>query len=299
MLDVRRLRLLHELQLRGTLAAVAQALAYSPSAVSQQLSQLEAEVGVALLEPVGRGVRLTEQGRILAEHAQALLEHLERAEADVAASADTVLGTVRLAVFQTAAHTLVPAALDHLAALHPALTVHVTQQEPEVSLPALRVRDHDVVLAEAYPGHPLALLPGLEYLPLHRDPLRLAVPAGWSSGAAQALLDMAGRPWVMEPHGSPARVWATSVCRSAGFEPDVRFESTDVLFHARLAATGHAVAFLPELSGTTPGTTPELHDLPGGPARDLVVAVRRGSARHPAHLAVLAALRASLPHVAP
>ena len=293
-MDVRRLRLLYEVQQRGTLAAVAQALAYSPSSVSQQLAALEADVGIALLEPVGRGVRLTPQGRILAEHGRAVLERLERAEADVAASLDTVVGTVRLAAFQTAAHAVVPSALTHLAALHPGLQVHVTEQEPATSLPALRVRDHDVVLAEAYPGHPLALLPGLEYLPLHEDRLRLAVPAAWTSGAGMSPLALADRPWVMEPEGTPARVWATSLCRRAGFEPDVRFESTDVLFHARLTSTGHAAAFLPDLCTTPPSGALSLHDLPGKPGRELICAVRRGSAQHPAHLAVRDALRESL-----
>jgi DNA-binding transcriptional LysR family regulator len=293
-LEVRRLRLLSELQRRGTLAAVAQALSYSPSSVSEQLAQLEAEVGVALLEPVGRGVRLTEQGRILADHAQALLERLELAEADVAASVDEIAGTVRLAAFQTAAHAVVPAALTSLAQLHPALQVHVTEREPSTSLPALRVRDHDLVLAEAYPGHPLAVLPGLEHVTLQEDRLRLAVPTGWRSGAGAPASDLADRPWVMEPEGTPARAWALSWCRSAGFEPQVRFESTDVLFHVRLVSTGHAAAFLPALALTSPPTEISLRELPGRPARELILAGRRGSARHPAHLAVRAALEGSL-----
>jgi DNA-binding transcriptional LysR family regulator len=98
----------------------------------------------------------------------------------------------------------------------------------------------------------------------------------------------------MEPEGTPARVWATSLCRGAGFEPDVRFESTDVLFHARLAGTGHAAAFLPDLCATPPPGSVSLHDLPGNPARELICAVRRGSARHPAHLAVRHAIQVSL-----
>jgi DNA-binding transcriptional LysR family regulator len=293
-LDVRRLRLLYELQQRGTLAAVAEALSYSPSSVSQQLSQLEAEAGVLLLEPVGRGVRLTAQGHVLADHGRALLERLELAAADVAASLDEVSGTVRLAAFQTAAHAVVPAALTLLAARHPALRVHVSEREPAAALPALRVRDHDVVLAEAYPGRPLALLPGLEHLPLHADRLRLAVPAGSRAGADVTPAQCGNSAWVMEPEGSPARDWATSLCRSAGFEPDVRFESTDVLLHVRLVSTGHAVALLPDLATTSRPAGVFLHELPGAPARELVLAVRRGSARHPAHLAVRLALQEAL-----
>src|SRR5690349_9657234 len=114
MLDMHRLRLLRELKHRGTLAAVAAALSYSPSSISQQLSLLETEVGVPLLEPVGRRVRLTPQAEILVGHAEALLERLEQAEADVAASLTELTGTLRVASFQTASLAVLPAALTRL-----------------------------------------------------------------------------------------------------------------------------------------------------------------------------------------
>ena len=114
MLDVRRLRLLVELSQRGTLAAVAEALSYSPSSVSQQLSQLEREAGVPLLVQVGRRVQLTPQAELLVGHARAVLDRLEEAESDVARSLTAVGGTVRIAVFQSAAHA------DGAAGAHPA-----------------------------------------------------------------------------------------------------------------------------------------------------------------------------------
>ncbi|MFF3601969.1 LysR family transcriptional regulator, partial [Kitasatospora indigofera] len=116
MLDVRRLRLLREVKLRGTLAAVADALAYSPSSVSQQLTLLEKEVGVPLLEKSGRRVLLTPQAELLVARAAEVLDTLERAEGELAASLTTVSGTVRLAVFQSAAHAVIPQALTILAA---------------------------------------------------------------------------------------------------------------------------------------------------------------------------------------
>jgi len=121
MYDLHRLRLLRELQLRGTLAAVAKALSYSPSSVSQQLSHLEAEVGVPLLEPVGRRVRLTPQAQILVRHVDAVLHQLELAESDVAASLTHLTGELRVATFQTAALALVPAALTAIRTAHPHL----------------------------------------------------------------------------------------------------------------------------------------------------------------------------------
>src|SRR5918992_5042948 len=107
MLDVRRLRLLRELAARGTVTAVAEALAYTPSAVSQQLAQLERDAGLPLLERVGRGVRLTEAGRRLVVHADAVLARLDEAEADLERTAGAVHGTVRVSAFQTAAFALV------------------------------------------------------------------------------------------------------------------------------------------------------------------------------------------------
>ncbi|MGK5555940.1 LysR substrate-binding domain-containing protein [Actinomadura kijaniata] len=277
MLDLHRLRLLRELKHRGTLAAVAAALSYSPSAVSQQLSVLEREVGVPLLEPSGRRVRLTPQAEILVAHTEAVLERLERAEADLAASLDGLVGTVRIAVFQTAAMALLPDALTLLREAHPGLRVEITQAEPETALPALSARDFDLVVAEEYPGNPNPRPAEIEQEELFRDEMRLASPGGEDLAAA------AGLPWVMEPAGTASRHWAMTLCRSAGFEPDVRFESGDLLLQSRLVEEGHAAAFLPDLlwAGRTPSVA--LRPLPPDVnSRSVFTAVRRGGGDHPA-----------------
>ncbi|MEU4497623.1 LysR substrate-binding domain-containing protein [Streptomyces sp. NPDC023998] len=310
MFDLHRLRLLRELKHRGTLAAVAAALSYSPSSVSQQLSQLEAEVGVPLLEPVGRRVRLTEQAEILVAHTEAVLERLERAEADIATSLTDLTGTLRIASFQTAALALVPGALTLLRDAYPRLRVHVTQNEPEKSLPALLARDFDLVIAEEYPGNPNPRPAEVEQEDLLEDPLRLARPGPTAAGSPQsglpqpgptddplaALRSLADHPWVMEPEGTAARHWAMTLCRSAGFEPDVRFESTDLLLHLRLVEQGHAAALLPDLVWGGRAPTVPLRLLPRSHAsRRLFTAVRRGRSRHPALQACRQALhRASL-----
>ncbi|WP_326687411.1 MULTISPECIES: LysR family transcriptional regulator [unclassified Streptomyces] len=293
MFDLHRLRLLRELKLRGTLAAVATALAYSPSSVSQQLSQLEREVGVKLLEPVGRRVRLTAQAEILVGHVEAVLERLERAEAELALSLTEVSGTLRVASFQTAALALLPPALTTVRDTLPRLRVHVTQAEPEEALPALLTHDFDMVLSEEYPGSPIPRPAELEQEELCDDPLRLAHPALSPSDSPQeALRSLADRPWVMEPEGTPARHRATTLCRDAGFEPDVRFESSDLLLHLRLAERGHAAAMLPDLLWHGFPPTLPLHDLPYGQHhRKLIIAVRRGGSRHPAVAAFRQALQ--------
>ena len=173
MLDVRRLRLLRELKIRGTLAGVAEALAYSPSAVSQQLTLLEKEAGVPLLQKVGRRVRLTPQAEVLVLHTTHLLERLELAEAEMTASLTTVSGTVRVALFQSAAHAVIPRALTLLAEEFPELRVEVTEREPERGLFEVSARDFDLVLAEQYPGHTRARWPDLDRVNLATDALRL------------------------------------------------------------------------------------------------------------------------------
>src|SRR5918998_3110426 len=152
MLDLRRLRLLHELHRRGTVGAVAEALSYSPSTVSQQLGVLQREAGTQLFEPAGRRVRLTDAALVLAAHAEGLLAAAERAEADLAAAAGAVVGVVRVRSFQTASlHLLLPA-MAALRTAHPGLDVRLVEMEPERSLDALRSHAIDLVLADEWTG---------------------------------------------------------------------------------------------------------------------------------------------------
>lgn len=295
MLDVHRLRLLRELQRRGTLAEVARALSYSPSAISQQLSQLESETGVRLLERVGRGVRLTEQARILVRHTDAVLERLELAEAELTASLTEVSGTLRVASFQSVLLTLIPTALTRLADHHPRLRVEMTQRQPEQAFAGLLTHDFDVVLGEEYEGEPGVAVSGVDEEDLLLDEIRLALPrhGRWSDPEA-ALGGLAGAPWVLDPADSPPGRWARALCRGAGFEPDVRFDSPDYLLHVHLVETGHAVALLPDLLWTDRDADLRLVHLPGRPKRRLFTGVRRGAAGHPAVSAFRASLRAAV-----
>lgn len=291
MYDVRRLRLLKELQDRGTLAEVAAALDYSPSSVSQQLALLEREVGVPLLAPAGRRVVLTPDGHLLADRAGQILQLLERAETEIAARSSEVTGVVRLAIFQSAALALLPAALSRMAAEHPGVRVEAVQHEPEQALRRTASRDFDLVVAEQYPGHATARHGGLDRRPLVLDRLRLAVPA---SSDAERLEDVAGATWVMEPHGAASRHWAEQRCRTVGFEPDVRAETADLEVHVRLVESGNAVAILPDLVWAGRAADVRLLDLPGDPQREVFTAARAAGASRPA----VAALRATLESVA-
>ncbi|WP_045732470.1 LysR family transcriptional regulator [Pseudarthrobacter chlorophenolicus] len=298
MLDVRRLRLLRELSIRGTLAEVAEALQYSPSSVSQQLALLEKEVGVELLRKTGRRVQLTPQAEVLVAHTAQLLETMEQAEADLAASLTTVTGTVRIAVFQSAALALMPDTLIRMAATYPEVRIEMIQREPETALHETWARDFDLVIAEQYPGHAAPHYPELDRVKLTTDAIRLAVPASDGGTAIRALADTAGLPWVMEPRGAASRHWAEQACRSAGFEPDVRFETADLQAQARLIESGNAVALMPDLVWTGRGTTARLLELPGKPHRTIFTSVRRSSVQRPAILAARETLAAAAAAVA-
>ncbi|MET0297592.1 MAG: LysR family transcriptional regulator [Microbacterium sp.] len=287
MFELRRLRMLHELALRGTLAAVAEALAYSPSTISQQLALLEKEAGVPILVPDGRRVRLTAQGAALAAHAARALDLEEQVRGELE-SLDPGIARVRVAVMQTAALALVPAMLATLAARSPSLRVDVAQVAPEEALFELEARGFDIVVAEQYPGHTRELRRGLEREVLGSDPVRVAVPP---DDPATQLADLRDRAWVLEPRGTAARQWAVQQCRSAGFEPDVRFELTDLSAHAALVAGGHAVAVLPDLLWPESGPGVRLVDLPGSPAREVFTSVREASRARPHIRAVAGALR--------
>jgi DNA-binding transcriptional LysR family regulator len=290
-LDVRRLRLLRELQLRGTLAAVATALHQSPSSVSQQLTLLEKEVGVELLRKVGRKVQLTPEAEILVGHAAAVLERLEQAESDLAASLEEASGTVRLVAFQSVVLALIPATLTLLARNHPGLRVTMTQREPETALYETSARDFDLVIAEQYPGHAAPWYSELDRQDLTTDAIRLAVPpAGQRWSEITSIQEAADAPWVMEPQGAASRHFAEQMCRSAGFEPDVRFETADLQAEIRLIESGNAVALLPSLLWMGREVPVTLHDLEGLPRRTIFTATRRASARHPAVLACREAL---------
>ena len=296
MLDLRRLRLLRELARRGTIAAVAQALSYSPSAVSQQLAALEKEAGVRLLEPVGRRVRLTPQADLLVARTHVLLEEMERAEAELAQSLSETVGTLRAAAFQTAVLALVPHALSQLEARHPALRVEVTELEPELALPALIAGEFDLVLGEEYPGFPLPRPRETERHNLLTDELWLITPASWSE---RSLASLASRPFVLEPVGTTARQWATAACRQAGFEPDARYTTTDLQIHLRFVESGLAAALLPDLSGASDRQDATAHRLPGRPRRQIFTTVRSGAAHHPKIQTFTTALQAREPRPSP
>jgi DNA-binding transcriptional LysR family regulator len=295
MLEIRRLVLLRELAVRGTLAAVAEALNFSPSAVSQQLSLLEKETGMTLLRKAGRRVQLTPQALALVESVDDVLDTLERAEARLLASATGVSGRVRVAVFQSAALALMPATLREMAKTFPDVRVEMVQREPEEALRETWARDFDMVIAEQYPAHAAPHHPGLDRRALITDAIRLALPHEDEALYPVSSLDDARRmPWVMEPRGTASRHFAEQLCRGTGFEPDVRYETADLQAHIRLVESGNAVALIPDLVWAGREARCRLLDLPSSPRRTVFTAQRLAGAASPA----AKALRETLERIA-
>ncbi|MER8044423.1 LysR substrate-binding domain-containing protein [Streptomyces sp. NPDC094032] len=297
MLDVRRLRLLRELALRGTIAAVAEALSFTPSAVSQQLGTLEREAGVPLLERTGRRVRLTPAGEKLVRHAEAVLERLELASAELAEARGGPAGPLRIGAFPTATRTIVPGALVLLAARHPALEPMVSEVDPAAVAHALRAGDLDVALVHGYDLMPAALEPGLAEEPLCEETMFLATHA--SSGDApdspdglSALSPWRDAPWIVSSPDTLCRAVTERVCRAAGFAPRVRHQVDEFATVLAFVAAGQGVAVVPQLGALAPPADVRLTPLPV--RRRTRVAYRGGAGPHPAVAALVQALRDSV-----
>lgn len=289
MLDVRRLRLLHDLSRLGTIAAVARARTYTASAVSQQLAALEREAGVALLARTGRTVTLTAAGRVLAGHAGTVLAGLEQADAALAALREGLSGALRIGAYPSAVRTLLPAALVGLGREHPGLELSVAELDPVAVPAALRDGSLDVGLIQDYDVAPGVPDPALASVPLLTEQVFLATGAGETTAAD--LAGVAGLPWILASPGTLCHTATLHLCRAAGFEPRARHHADDFATVLALVAAGQGVSVVPLLAaGDLPGGV-RLVEL--GPQRRTRVAFRRGAGGHPAVAAFVAALRSS------
>ncbi|NKY28488.1 LysR substrate-binding domain-containing protein [Nocardia gamkensis] len=285
MLDVRKLRLLRELSHRETIAAVAQALAYTPSAVSQQLAALEREAGVALLTRTGRRVTLTPAAVALVRHTERILAVLEQAGAELATTRAELTGTLRIGAFPTAVRTILSPALVALSSAHPRLELRVTELDPALAPDALRAETLDVALIQEYDYVPVPADPALHSEPLFEEIVYLA------ARSAEPLAAHRESAWIASTPGTLCHTMTVRACEAAGFTPRIRHHADDFGTVLALVAAGQGVALVPEF-GTRdrpPGVT--LGALPT--RRRTHLAYRRGAGDHPAVRAARVALRES------
>lgn len=255
MLDVRRMRVLREVCRHGSFSAAADELSFTQSAVSQQVAALEREAGTRLVERGSRGVRLTEAGRALVVHADAVLARLDDAEQELAAIAGLRGGRLRLASFQSAGAALVPDAIRLFSERYPDVELSLAEAEPYDSIPRMKAGDFDLAVIFDYPTLP-AEDEEIEQVHLLDDVMHACLPIGHplADRARLRLENLAGESWV-----NGVRVcgeFVVQACTEAGFEPQVKLESNDYATMQGLVAAGVGVTLLPDLvlaTGVHPG----------------------------------------------
>ncbi|MGO4203794.1 LysR family transcriptional regulator [Rhodococcus sp. TAF43] len=250
MLDIRKLRLLRELAHRGTIASVAEALSYTPSAVSQQLAALEREAGRPLLTRTGRRVSLTPAGTMLVEHTEVVLADLERAEAALAASEKGLSGSVRLGAFPTALRTIVLPAMLEIGRAEKGLELTVTEVDPAAVPDLLRGGRLDIALVHEYDNVPSTMGPGIETEPILDEVVYLASTEPAEGVDMTVVRRHAGSRWIVGNTGTLCHTMAVRTCQSQGFEPHIAHRVDDFATVLRLVAAGDGVALVPQLGAT-------------------------------------------------
>lgn len=288
-----QLRSLVELGRRGTITAVAAALGYTPGGVSQQIAALERATGRELLRRAGRRVELTEAGRTLAAHAERILAAEAEAVAAVERTRTEITGTLRVALFATAAADILPEALRRAREAHPGLAVHSRDMEVDDVYDAVASGTVDLALGLDYPDVPIPRDPGLRVRHLRTERFALALPPGTYADRPPAPLSLAETeplPWILP---SPSTYYGRAIrtaCRRAGFEPRVHHEVTDTAATLALVEAGVGVATVTGLMLRLRPSRVDVLPLAPPPERHIVMVYRTASASLPTLTSLIALL---------
>jgi DNA-binding transcriptional LysR family regulator len=293
MIDLPALASLRAVDTHGSVVAAADALGFTPSAVSQQVKRLERQTGVPLLERVGRGVMLTRHGRHLVEAGARLLADLEEVEAGLHHQAGTVAGLLRLAAFSTAMRGLVAPAVRRLLDEHPGLTLALIEREPWDTIDLVASGQTDLGVVHSWGDLPLEIPDHLSTTPLARDVADVIVPAGHRLAARSRVSprDLVDEEWIATPEGTICRQWLTRMYDGTGRLPRIAHQALEFQSHLALVRAGLGIALIPRL-----GRQPLGEGLVGVaahdpvPTRDIVAVHRRSMAASPAVAAVLTEL---------
>lgn len=290
----RRLNVLRVVAACGTVTAAAEALKFSPSAVSAQLRSLAGELGVPLLAQDGRGVRLTESAQTLLARAAELYTLWEEIRGELGDTYPDQIRSLRLCGFSTAASALLPYVVAKVRDVHPQCTVRIIEADPEECFELLLAQQADLAVVVATAALPPRTDTRFDQQSLLEDPLDLLVPAEHALvGRESVLLSEAARePWIMDRPGRAHHGLVLTACANAGFTPSVAHESSEWDTAAALVGAGLGVALIPRLARIPAGDRIARVPLGGDPtpARHVLTAVRRGSRRQPAIATALAAL---------
>jgi DNA-binding transcriptional LysR family regulator len=295
MFDVKQLRVLKSVADHGSFSAAADALSYTQPAISQQIAALEKRAGTTLVDRGSRGVRLTDAGRALVEHAEVVIARLAAAEAELEAIAGIRGGRVRLASFPTAGASLLPPAVAEFSTRHPDVELSFVEREPEEAAQMLRAAELEIAIVFEYdqlnPTEFERFYEGIELHHLVDDPMFLALPRDHPLTRKQRvrLADVADETWIQE---TGSHSWCGSfheaVCAKAGFAPRVGFRSDDYNVVQGLIAAGVGISLLPGLALTNVREDIVIRSLgPQAPARRIAAATLAGRYRSPATGAML------------
>ncbi|MFC6831789.1 LysR family transcriptional regulator [Streptomyces goshikiensis] len=289
--DIKKLRILRTLAEQGTVTATAEALHLTPSAVSQQLTNLARQLGVPLLEAQGRRVRLTDAAHLVLRHAEAVFAQLERADAEIAGYLAGEAGEVRVGAFSTAVPALVVPAAAALRLTHPGVEIRVRETEAAESYELLSAGAVDLALSLAAHA-PSARDPRFTRVPLLADPLDVALPPEHPLARSPRLrlADLSGEPWIYGGSGPWSQI-TLSACEAAGFVPEQAHSAAGWSAILALVEAGMGVALIPRMAaGRATGVT--VRDLGRDrPVRHVIAATRRGADAAPAVARVLDAMR--------
>ena len=294
MLDVRRMRVLREVAQHGSFSAAAEALSFTQSAVSQQIAALEREAGTTLVERSVRGIRLTDAGRALVRHTDAILGHLAEAEAELEAIAGLRGGRLRMASFESAGATLMPLAIATFKQRHPAVELSLALAEPDDSVPRLKSGELELALSFGADAIQTPDDGSVERVHLLDDPLYLALAPDHPLARKRhvRLVDLAGDPWIEGTPSCACSAMLRRACERAGFTPHIAFESDDYAAIQGFVAAGVGVALIAELALTTVRDDIVIRSLGREtPIRRIHAAVLAGGYRSPATAAMLEILQ--------
>jgi molybdate transport repressor ModE-like protein len=295
MLDVRRLRVLREVAARGSFSAAADSLYLSQSAVSQQVATLEREVGMSLLDrSTAGGPKLTDAGRVLVEHTDAVISRLEEAERELSAIAGLEGGELRLASFHSASATIMTHAVSEFGRQYPKVSVSLFEAEPEESLPRLRAGEVDIALTFDYPTLPEEPDRDIELVHLMTESMYVTLPQGHplAKRGRVRLADLSEERWLSGVRPSSCGELVVRSCLDAGFEPQIAFESDDYHVLQGFVAAGLGVTLLPEIAlSTLHADLVALSIEPEAPQRRVWAATRAVGARSAATEAMLELLQ--------
>lgn len=291
-LDVNRLRVLSVVADAGSLTSAARILGVTPSAISQQLATLEREVGVTLVERTSTGVVPTAAGDLLVSRIRQIADLLEESRAQAQSGTGAATGRVAVSAVASAAITFVSDAVSDLAQTHADLRVVVHTNEPSESLTAVSSGRVEIAVVDEYDHVPLPLPDDLQSVPLCSDKLVVVSPEGYFAAQGPVrMTSLRDAAWVMPPASAACGQAVRTACRAAGFEPDVRWESDDMLALEAAIAAGHGIAVLPNLAVRQNPAAVEVRALHRpSMRRRLILVVRRSAAARPSVRVVMEAI---------